>query len=577
MITSSLRRIFWALMSSRCKRMAVAETAKISAVLLATWTSVGVVDTILSVSMGCVGTCTRCCPVERWVTGYGVVNLKLWVALLLTRSAEYSLSSTVYSLQSRAGNALSATLHATSAGAASLFSRQREQHDIGACPFAHSGEKAARRDLRVFKYDSSACPDVLQSGRCPRGISCNMAHSVFEYWLHPQRYRTQMCRDGASCTRKVCFFAHSDQELRHVPGISADASDPFSKAAKFSLSGMKRQKSASLAQASCGTGSSHSGSMDRSSSGGSTSSRLLFQPTYQATGLDLMSAFSGDVMSSSSTCSMGSSAYPNSMLRNSSIDLSSRSRKSSMDEYSSNLVARRSLDASMLAPAAGLYATGQLPRQCCAPGSPLPPHSTLASASSADTTARVMPGGLTAGLWVENITLPAATAGPSAVAACLGLPATANHDSNSTTDPTAYIQMLSAYQQQAETCRLQAAMADAAATAAVGKLQAICGALGWPDSGMYPQPSSLACNLTVGLEPSGLGMPGLTGVSLHSLWPVAPLTWQCLPAWHYQACQEYPCTAWKPRALPMHHIRPHQLQTWQQAACSCQDSAHMSC
>eukprot|EP00878_Enallax_costatus_P000406 GHUV01000496.1.p1 GENE.GHUV01000496.1~~GHUV01000496.1.p1 ORF type:complete len:511 (+),score=144.19 GHUV01000496.1:212-1744(+) len=454
---------------------------------------------------------------------------------------------------------------------------KREQHDIGACPFAHSGEKAARRDLRVFKYDSSACPDVLQSGRCPRGISCNMAHSVFEYWLHPQRYRTQMCRDGASCTRKVCFFAHSDQELRHVPGISADASDPFSKAAKFSLSGMKRQKSASLAQASCGTGSSHSGSMDRSSSGGSTSSRLLFQPTYQATGLDLMSAFSGDVMSSSSTCSMGSSAYPNSMLRNSSIDLSSRSRKSSMDEYSSNLVARRSLDASMLAPAAGLYATGQLPRQCCAPGSPLPPHSTLASASSADTTARVMPGGLTAGLWVENITLPAATAGPSAVAACLGLPATANHDSNSTTDPTAYIQMLSAYQQQAETCRLQAAMADAAATAAVGKLQAICGALGWPDSGMYPQPSSLACNLTVGLEPSGLGMPGLTGVSLHSLWPVAPLTWQCLPAWHYQACQEYPCTAWKPRALPMHHIRPHQLQTWQQAACSCQDSAHMSC
>jgi hypothetical protein len=37
---------------------------------------------------------------------------------------------------------------------------------------------------------------------------------VFEYWLHPTRYRTQLCNDGSNCRRKICFFAHSLDELR---------------------------------------------------------------------------------------------------------------------------------------------------------------------------------------------------------------------------------------------------------------------------------------------------------------------------------------------------------------------------
>lgn len=37
---------------------------------------------------------------------------------------------------------------------------------------------------------------------------------LFEYWLHPMRYRTQMCRSGAGCNRSLCFFAHSQAELR---------------------------------------------------------------------------------------------------------------------------------------------------------------------------------------------------------------------------------------------------------------------------------------------------------------------------------------------------------------------------
>jgi hypothetical protein len=36
-----------------------------------------------------------------------------------------------------------------------------------------------------------------------------------------RRYRTQLCNDGLGCRRRVCFFAHTLQELR-VP-----SSKPF--------------------------------------------------------------------------------------------------------------------------------------------------------------------------------------------------------------------------------------------------------------------------------------------------------------------------------------------------------------
>ena len=42
-----------------------------------------------------------------------------------------------------------------------------------------------------------------------------------QHWLHPSCYRTQICRDGAACRRKVCFFAHSAEQLR-VP-LAGDA------------------------------------------------------------------------------------------------------------------------------------------------------------------------------------------------------------------------------------------------------------------------------------------------------------------------------------------------------------------
>ncbi|PIA35179.1 hypothetical protein AQUCO_03600085v1 [Aquilegia coerulea] len=89
-------------------------------------------------------------------------------------------------------------------------------HDWTDCPFAHPGEKARRRDPRRFHYSGNPCAD-FRRGTCPRGETCEFAHGVFECWLHPARYRTHACKDGRSCTRKVCFFAHTPRQLRVLP------------------------------------------------------------------------------------------------------------------------------------------------------------------------------------------------------------------------------------------------------------------------------------------------------------------------------------------------------------------------
>ncbi|XP_050363165.1 zinc finger CCCH domain-containing protein 20-like isoform X2 [Argentina anserina] len=92
-------------------------------------------------------------------------------------------------------------------------------HDWTECPYAHPGEKARRRDPRKYHYSGSACPD-FRKGSCAKGDSCEFAHGVFECWLHPARYRTQPCKDGLGCHRRVCFFAHTPEQLRVLPGHS---------------------------------------------------------------------------------------------------------------------------------------------------------------------------------------------------------------------------------------------------------------------------------------------------------------------------------------------------------------------
>ncbi|CAJ1978902.1 unnamed protein product [Sphenostylis stenocarpa] len=89
-------------------------------------------------------------------------------------------------------------------------------HDWTDCPFAHPGEKARRRDPRRFHYSGTVCPEYRR-GQCSRGDACEFSHGVFECWLHPSRYRTEACKDGKNCKRKVCFFAHTPRQLRVLP------------------------------------------------------------------------------------------------------------------------------------------------------------------------------------------------------------------------------------------------------------------------------------------------------------------------------------------------------------------------
>ncbi|KAA8517048.1 hypothetical protein F0562_017134 [Nyssa sinensis] len=86
-------------------------------------------------------------------------------------------------------------------------------HDWTECPFVHPGENARRRDPRKYHYSCVPCPD-FRKGACRRGDMCEYAHGVFECWLHPAQYRTRICKDGTSCNRRVCFFAHTPEELR---------------------------------------------------------------------------------------------------------------------------------------------------------------------------------------------------------------------------------------------------------------------------------------------------------------------------------------------------------------------------
>ncbi|KAJ9158766.1 hypothetical protein P3X46_024319 [Hevea brasiliensis] len=117
-------------------------------------------------------------------------------------------------------------------------------HDWTECPFVHPGENARRRDPRKFHYSCVPCPD-FRKGACRRGDMCEYAHGVFECWLHPAQYRTRLCKDGTSCNRRVCFFAHAQEELRPLyvstgsavpsPRSSASAASVMDMAAALSL------------------------------------------------------------------------------------------------------------------------------------------------------------------------------------------------------------------------------------------------------------------------------------------------------------------------------------------------------
>ncbi|XP_010257241.1 PREDICTED: zinc finger CCCH domain-containing protein 30-like isoform X2 [Nelumbo nucifera] len=117
-------------------------------------------------------------------------------------------------------------------------------HDWTECPFVHPGENARRRDPRKFHYSCVPCPD-FRKGACRRGDMCEYAHGVFECWLHPAQYRTRLCKDGTNCMRRVCFFAHTAEEMRPLyvstgsavpsPRSTASAATAMEMAAAMSL------------------------------------------------------------------------------------------------------------------------------------------------------------------------------------------------------------------------------------------------------------------------------------------------------------------------------------------------------
>ena len=90
---------------------------------------------------------------------------------------------------------------------------KRYVHDWRSCPFAHPTENARRRDPRTVRYLPVPCPDYKR-GICMRGDTCPYSHGVYECWLHPAKYRTQLCKEGPQCRRPVCFFAHTVGDLR---------------------------------------------------------------------------------------------------------------------------------------------------------------------------------------------------------------------------------------------------------------------------------------------------------------------------------------------------------------------------
>ncbi|KAF6266756.1 hypothetical protein COO60DRAFT_1697238 [Scenedesmus sp. NREL 46B-D3] len=102
---------------------------------------------------------------------------------------------------------------------------RKDRHDWKVCPYAHPGEVARRRHPRG--YTAVLCP-AKTAALCPRREQCTFAHNPFEFWLHPDRFKTSLCNQGPTCDRPICFFAHKDDEVRRLAhGLEAAGPDDY--------------------------------------------------------------------------------------------------------------------------------------------------------------------------------------------------------------------------------------------------------------------------------------------------------------------------------------------------------------
>eukprot|EP00775_Hariotina_reticulata_P001762 gene1762-2102_t len=86
--------------------------------------------------------------------------------------------------------------------------KRLDKHPRGSCPFAHPGDVARRR--HPSRYQALLCPEIRAKKVCPRLEECQCSHSAFEFWLHPDRYRTSMCERGTRCNRPVGSYLVSN-------------------------------------------------------------------------------------------------------------------------------------------------------------------------------------------------------------------------------------------------------------------------------------------------------------------------------------------------------------------------------
>ncbi|MES1915135.1 MAG: hypothetical protein MHM6MM_007124, partial [Cercozoa sp. M6MM] len=92
------------------------------------------------------------------------------------------------------------------------------------CEHYHEGEQP-RRDPIKFPHTTYCCPAIFDGQRkqfisdpseCPRGDSCNYAHSWVEVGYHPGAYFSVPCNNQRCRAPACCHSAHSDQTLSPI-------------------------------------------------------------------------------------------------------------------------------------------------------------------------------------------------------------------------------------------------------------------------------------------------------------------------------------------------------------------------
>jgi len=119
---------------------------------------------------------------------------------------------------------------------------KRYEHDHELCGFAHVeiGGGWLRRNPAVYRYQDRMCPFVYRVkdtrvspfpffiNECPKGVHCDMAHSLEEIHYHPLQYKTKTCSKTMFRCKLggVCPDVHQAESTRTSNKKSSDRSHP---------------------------------------------------------------------------------------------------------------------------------------------------------------------------------------------------------------------------------------------------------------------------------------------------------------------------------------------------------------